>query len=453
MSEAPTPGLRFRLGRVPVVIGPGFVLISVFFAWNRADATLIAEWIAVTLVSVLIHELGHAGAFIAFGQSPRIELHQMGGTTFGSSDAAPLVPWKTIAVYAAGPAAGFLFGGCVLLVERLFPEVTASRLGAFAVRDLLWANFGWGALNLLPILPLDGGGVAKGLLTHWRGAAVGSKWALQLSVVTGGLAAALAAQRGWAYPALLAGYLAFHSGQQLLNEDKRARIDRGWTAIGEERLDEAMEIARDLRSASDPWTSGSARRMAAIVHLLRQEGVLAREALGVPTNDLAAADAAVAALMAGDPRGREELAIVVKRHDAAPELAYLLRRIAKMKRVDILEAFIPHLEDLDHPTLHPIESALYYAGRLPEALLVSTEAWSRFSCASGAYNATCALLRLGRTDEAMEMLRKAVGGGFSTVERFDNDTDLEPLRSHPDFVTLRERVLAAKAAGTPSIHG
>ncbi len=39
---------------------------------------------------------------------------------------------------------------------------------SWLAQQLLWANVGWGVLNLLPMLPLDGGYVFAGLIERDR---------------------------------------------------------------------------------------------------------------------------------------------------------------------------------------------------------------------------------------------------------------------------------------------
>jgi hypothetical protein len=52
----------------------------------------------------------------------------------------------------------------VLALQHFTPVGQAGGLVRSAVRALLWANFGWGLINLLPILPLDGGHVLAALV-------------------------------------------------------------------------------------------------------------------------------------------------------------------------------------------------------------------------------------------------------------------------------------------------
>ncbi|MCH7886485.1 MAG: tetratricopeptide repeat protein [Candidatus Marinimicrobia bacterium] len=56
------------------------------------------------------------------------------------------------------------------------------------------------------------------------------------------------------------------------------------------------------------------------------------------------------------------------------------------------------------------------------------------------YNVACSYSFLGKIDEAIELLEKAVDGGFDHVEWIENDADLDPLRDHPKFRSLIEKI-------------
>jgi hypothetical protein len=57
----------------------------------------------------------------------------------------------------------------VLVVQHLTPVGQAGGLVGYAIRALLWANFGYGLLNLLPIHPLDGGHAMAALIRERGG--------------------------------------------------------------------------------------------------------------------------------------------------------------------------------------------------------------------------------------------------------------------------------------------
>ena len=52
------------------------------------------------------------------------------------------------------------------------------------------------------------------------------------------------------------------------------------------------------------------------------------------------------------------------------------------------------------------------------------------------YNMGCFATRLGRFDQAMKYLQRAVAAGFCNAEKYEKDTDLSPLRWRDDFKAL-----------------
>jgi Zn-dependent protease len=198
--------LRFRIARFPVDVHPSFFIMAVLLALGRTDVRLILAWVGVVFVSILIHELGHAVVGYAFGLSPRIYLYAMGGLTSWSTGRS-LTEQRSILVSLAGPFAGLLVGSLIWTLVSYHPfELTP--LGEVAVRDLLWANVGWSLLNLLPVLPLDGGGVMRSLV-HMAKGYRNDRLPRQVSVVVGGAAAVVAILYGMMWAAFLAAWLAY----------------------------------------------------------------------------------------------------------------------------------------------------------------------------------------------------------------------------------------------------
>jgi Zn-dependent protease len=230
----PRPGayaLRFELGGVPVAIQPSFWLGTILFGARLRGQALVL-WVAVVLVSVLVHEFGHAIAYRVFGTEAAVELHAWGGLTFGDH---VLARWKRIVVSLSGPAAGFVFGGMVMLVDRFVP-LGDGWVPDFLVAQLLWVNFGWGFINLAPVLPLDGGHVMEELLGPRR-----AHWAPRISTVAAIGVAIWGGMRGSPYLALLFGWLALMSVQRWTRLPKRtptasaavtgAWVKEGWAAL------------------------------------------------------------------------------------------------------------------------------------------------------------------------------------------------------------------------------
>lgn len=152
--------LDLKLGSIPLRIQGRFFLMALLLGFNEGNPAKLVIWIAIVLVSVVIHELGHALVGRAFGLTPRIELHGMGGLTFFDGARTQLSTGKSILISIAGPGAGFLFAA-VVVGAQLAGLHPLHPLARHAFGLLLWVNVAWGVFNLLPMLPLDGGNVLR----------------------------------------------------------------------------------------------------------------------------------------------------------------------------------------------------------------------------------------------------------------------------------------------------
>jgi len=175
--------LRFRLGSIPVRIHGTFLFLILVLGAQEKQLDRIAIWAGVALLSVLVHELGHALVGKAFGLEPQIELQGMGGLTHWQTS-RDIGHWRSIAISVAGPFAGFLVAVMLVLVGKAGFHPDGER-AAFALKTALTVNVVWGVFNLAPMLPLDGGNVLRSFLnivTTGRG----EKPARIISVLVGG---------------------------------------------------------------------------------------------------------------------------------------------------------------------------------------------------------------------------------------------------------------------------
>ncbi len=169
-GEAPTPlDLNFRLFGFPVRVTPWFWLVTALFGSNLFNVPGIGPlifliWVLCVFVSILIHELGHAFAFRLFGSPAVVVLHGMGGVAIGHQMASPV---KSIVVSLAGPFAQFVLAG-VVFASAFAGWPATNEYTAITYRFLLWINVVWAIINLLPILPLDGGNVCREVLALCR---------------------------------------------------------------------------------------------------------------------------------------------------------------------------------------------------------------------------------------------------------------------------------------------
>jgi Zn-dependent protease len=170
--------LHFR-GRIPISIYPTFWLFAALIGYLNSMSfigTLI--WVAIIFVSVLFHEFGHALTALIFGQSPRIELVALGGLTYHNGQ--KLSFWKQFFIVLDGPIFGFLLVIIVtilLQVPAFSQGMTGSILSLTRVVNLFWT-----IVNLLPVMPLDGGQLLRIILERIFGLR-GFKYAILTSMI------------------------------------------------------------------------------------------------------------------------------------------------------------------------------------------------------------------------------------------------------------------------------
>jgi Zn-dependent protease len=195
-------GLDFAIAGVPVRVLPTFFLMAALLGWGLQDILLIVLWVVIVFVSVLLHELGHAFMYRRAGSDASIVLHSFGGLTFGKS----LPVRRDLAVSLAGPGINLLVG--VPLVALAYSGVVTGSTAESVLAMAIWVNVGWAILNLLPILPLDGGHALVSMLTI-----VAKRDATRavnvISVVVGVVGAVLAIRYGMYFAAALAGVFVF----------------------------------------------------------------------------------------------------------------------------------------------------------------------------------------------------------------------------------------------------
>lgn len=153
--------IHHRIGVFPIEVRPAFWVLCLVFGLMDLDsgATVFqALFLAPVLyLSVLTHEMGHALAARSMGQTVySISLHGMGGTTVHTRPKSGTV--RTL-ISIAGPAFGFGLAFVLGVAALNTPPEAASFLARCA-----YLNVFWSALNLLPILPLDGGQALVGFL-------------------------------------------------------------------------------------------------------------------------------------------------------------------------------------------------------------------------------------------------------------------------------------------------
>jgi Zn-dependent protease len=184
--------LQFRCFGVPVRVTPWFWLGGVVLGWPAINAgryDLLIVWLVCLFVSILVHEMGHALLAKAYGWPPTVMLYHFGGVAMFQPHYG-YTPLRSILVSFAGPGAGFLLCGLVVAVHvgLMLANVKLDELAEDALWQLEWINLVWGLVNLLPVLPLDGGRISQEVF-QWMSPRSGYTWALRLGIVMAGAAA------------------------------------------------------------------------------------------------------------------------------------------------------------------------------------------------------------------------------------------------------------------------
>jgi stage IV sporulation protein FB len=183
--------VRFTLFRVPVEIQPWFWVTAALLGGALNAATpealrYVVIFIFASTISILVHEYGHAlvGRRLGGGH-PAIVLWAFGGLAY--NEGGRFTKWSRFWMTAAGPGAGLALALVVLvgLIIAVGPSDALSLAGRSLfgilapvsettanffsehpplftlIRSLLWINFWWSLINLLPVIPLDGGRIAE----------------------------------------------------------------------------------------------------------------------------------------------------------------------------------------------------------------------------------------------------------------------------------------------------
>ncbi|MFB3814710.1 MAG: site-2 protease family protein [Terriglobales bacterium] len=162
-----------RLFGVEVRLHLTFVLL-LLFVWlteaagpHAAGARRALALVGAILLSVVLHELGHALAAIRRGVNARaIILLPIGGITVSDESAHTATGSRQeIRIALAGPLVNLAVAGATAaLIMWLAPQNLTTRPllhSAHLLRSAVWINLFLGAFNLLPGYPLDGGRVLR----------------------------------------------------------------------------------------------------------------------------------------------------------------------------------------------------------------------------------------------------------------------------------------------------
>ena len=158
--------LRFSIFGIPVRVQPFFwltlVIIGGATSARTGDAVFkILLFVIAGFISILVHELGHALTGRKFGAHSEITLQAFGG--YAAFSEGRFTRRQSFLVTAAGPAIQIALG--FLMAQLLTAMATSlSPNGRYFLWTLMAISYFWAILNLLPVLPLDGGQMLNAVL-------------------------------------------------------------------------------------------------------------------------------------------------------------------------------------------------------------------------------------------------------------------------------------------------
>jgi len=157
MKSPTRPGMStvFNVFGFPTTVKPGFGVFLAFIVFIYPFP--LGLWMAAAVgIFTLIHELGHALAARMSGCTASISLDFM--VAYAAYEPRTPLTWGQKARIAiAGPSLQITSAIAVLLLNSTNPFSRADITISDATIAIWWAGIALGVLNLVPLLPLDGG--------------------------------------------------------------------------------------------------------------------------------------------------------------------------------------------------------------------------------------------------------------------------------------------------------
>ena len=437
---------------IPTKIEPSFFVLSLFLGASRGlNLSLLLEWVVVVFISVLLHELGHALVARQFGMSPQITLYSMGGLT-SWSETTEISPPKHLAISVAGPAAGFLLGGILFVAAPTLLSAMESELLTIAYYDLLWVNIGWGIFNLLPILPLDGGHVLLTLerwITKKQDQIISYVISLLVSLTIIYLAFTL--RSTWVV--ILGIWFAYTNASFLLHRIKASRdkklvaqLEEAHQAINDGKFDVALNIISEIQNKAQTQSMRSEASRLLIFTFIRQKRYKEAEEELTKFYGLYGPEHYLQGLLSFEKNEMSQAIPDLKKAFARTpdyQLGLMLGHalMAEKRYADVLE-LCGH--DVMSEAVLPLSINLQIDAFNNQEFQISGRAgalaYEQQPDPNIAYNAACAFARASDSRQALVWLERAIASGFNDKNRLATDSDLESVRSQPEFDHLLKRI-------------
>jgi Zn-dependent protease len=458
--------MTFRLFSVDVEIQFGFWFTALMLSFPLLQRSAFPEaaiMVGVILVSVLAHEYGHAFAIRRHKIEPEIALHWMGGTTTWRM-VLPLRRIDHIIISVAGPFAGFALAAIVYGFGYFAPGLYFSlpRLAQFALDQFISVNLFWGIINLLPVLPFDGGHVLEHALGPKR-----ARLTAAISFLVGMLVAVLFLYMRSFLGAFIFGMGAIQSYQRFRSEPDvpsnagapRSRAARSPSqdegaipaplaaslkmarqALADEQLDRSVALAEEVLAEAEktdapagPRAASGAFQVIAWARFLGGRLDEAEDALRQASR-LGPVDPALEGTLLMARRNLKDARRVLEgarasgddRKEVVGPLIQVLLDQGEVARAAAIAFDV--VESLSNEDARRMAEIAFEAGAFDWSARLYEAVFLRDKQAEDAYASARAFAKYGEADRALDMLRRAVEAGFSDRARAWSDAALESLR-------------------------
>jgi Zn-dependent protease len=263
MFEQPPTRPLFTVFGIPVGISIWHVLLLLMLFYPYLQESLafgIGVMVAASF-SVLMHEMGHALVSLLLRLEPAIMLTGFGGYTMHQPAKRPR---DEFFVVAAGPTMNFVLAAAFYMVGAATEGMVADLAGYAALLNVVW-----GAYNLMPIFPLDGGQLLKWLLNRFMKPLKADRAAYWTGLILGGVLAVVGLTSGKFFVTVILGLAAFENWQMLkrLDQSPARHLD-----MKHNRVRELLNIAHQAYQAGDfDAAMRAAHQARAEPHLSNQE--------------------------------------------------------------------------------------------------------------------------------------------------------------------------------------
>jgi len=400
----------FRLLGFDVHVRTGFLIFVglIVFLYQDAFGLWLAGGIAIF---TLLHELGHAVAARSAGAEASISLDFLAGyTSFRPDPRRPLSRSRRAVISAAGPGVQIIVSVSVLAGMGINPLSIDSARTSDAALAIWWAGPIIGTMNLIPVLPLDGGHLAMTGLETFLGKRALRTMVIASLVITGTGAIAMFTTGHGSFGIFIA-FLLLNQFQMLQSTAKPGS--------------EANPVTRYINAEANAWQTG-------------QPGMLE------PGQRLSPWYEAHVALSKGDQGGAMGVMLADLRTDKPPRWTPPAAATAQQLRgiVDVLPRELPAGNDYSARVMADILLALGDTQRAGEYAATGF-AHHRTSPLASVVARSAA--RLGDVDNSLRWLHAAIEAtrtepdGYKTllIRTMDQSPDFADLRVHPVFEGIR----------------